>query len=126
MKYKEFWIADYVIGQAVTDDAKIRSSFDKPGDLREIHVIEHQAYSDVVKAHDEMVTINKSLQDVCKLAEKEIEKLQKQNDKMKEAFLRISVRSELSAERKTAQGLLEDYAAIINIVNDTFKEIENL
>lgn len=76
MKYKEFWIADYVIGRAVSDDAKIRSSFDKPGDLREIHVIEYQALLDEAEAHK---TTAAALQS-------KIEKLQKQNEKLKNAL----------------------------------------
>lgn len=87
MKYKEFWIRTEKFW---TPELMVLEY--KPNTITDdtVHVIEYKAYSDVVKAHDEMVSINKSLQDVCKLAEKEIEKLQKQNEKLKDIATRVS------------------------------------
>lgn len=57
--------------------------------------------------------------------EKQIEKLQKKNEKLRDALIKISIRTEIDAYRKTALNLTDDMMAIEQIVSKSLKEIDN-
>lgn len=122
MKYKEYWLHKAFTMPWTVHEHDITEG--NPQHLEKcFKVIEYQAYADVVKAHDEMVSINKSLQDVCKLAEKEIEKLQKQNEKLREA-LDYYTSPDLGHKLPYQTGF--DYDEVIGeVARKTLKEIEN-
>lgn len=113
MKYKEFWVVDNCEEPCLAFNEKeealsIRTYPDK------YHVIEYQALLDEAEAYKVTASALQS----------EIEKLQKQNEKLKDALIKISIRTEIDAYRKTALNLTDDMMAIEQIVSKILKEIE--
>lgn len=110
MKYKEFWIAQDLDEEGNSFFNEVKSQLVEDY----VHVIEYQALLDEAEAHK---TTAAALQG-------EIEKLQKQNEKLKDALIKISIRTEIDAYRKTALNLTDDMMAIEQIVSKVLKEIE--
>lgn len=57
------------------------------GDVTHFYV---SAYDEIVKAHDELVTIIKSMQQLCHDVEPEMNKLEEQNKILREALAKIA------------------------------------